>query len=289
MINYLRKRFTLKLRKENNILKYNILKILSHEALWIYTIPKSGTTYFLFILGNLLNSKLEKKDRFDFIDFDTLNKYFSVHSANHSGRHKNGIDYLINKKQTIEGKYSFQGVLATHISVPNDNWKYCVFLYRNPLDYLISCFHYFHVKRGDRKYNHPIDIKDIWIPRYIKEYLEFDRIRTEKSNNCLSISYEDLIRNTPKAMSDAVSLIGLECSEQEINLAIKNSSKENIRKAEKMNGSTIVAQKSKNYKFSFIRSGEIGEWKTVFSDRQVDVIFQEFIKNGIDPTKFTYE
>lgn len=289
MISYLRNRFTLKLREENNILKYNILKILSHKALWIYTIPKSGTTYFLFILGNILNSKLEKRDRFDFIDFDTLNKYFAVHSANHSGRHKNGIDYLINKKQTIENRYSFQGILATHILIPNDNWSYCVFLYRNPLDYLIFCFYYFHVKRGDSKYNHPIDVKNIWIPRYIKEYLEFDRITTEKPNNCFSISYEDLIRNTPKVISDAVNLIGLECSEQEINQAIQNSSKENIRKAEKMNGSTIVAQKSKNYKFSFIRSGEIGEWKKVFSDKQVDLIFQEFIKNGIDPTKFTYE
>lgn len=289
MISYLRNRFTLRLREENDLLKNNILKILSHEALWIYTIPKSGTTYFLFILANLLNFKLDKKARFNFIDFDKLNKHFAIHSANHAGRHKNGIDYLINKKNTIEGRYFFQSVISTHIPLLNDNWKYCIFLYRNPLDYLISCFHYFHVKRGDKKYKHPIDVKDKWISRYIKEYLEFERIKNSIPDRCIAISYEELMRNSSEVISDLTSFVGLEFSKEEINQALQNSSKENINKAEKMNGSTIVAQKSKNYKFSFIRSGKIGEWKSVFTEEQVNSILGEFSRNGIEPTKFIYE
>lgn len=288
MINYIKNKFSLRFRQENELLKENILRVLSKNALWTYTIPKSGTTYLLFILGNLLNQRLDKEKRFRIVDFSILNNFFAVHSAIHTIKHKNGIDYIFNKKLTITENYPFESILSTHIKLDNNLWKYCIFQYRNPLDYLISCYHYFHLSRGDNKFNHPFLVREKWINRYIKEYNNFIKISNEFNHKCISIAYEDLVRSPEQSINKILNFTNLEFSNIEVKNAIELSSKKNIKKIEKINNGTIVAQKNKNFKFSFVRSGEIGEWKSVFDSNQVEIILNMIRDGGIDPDKFIY-
>jgi len=70
---------------------------------------------------------------------------------------------------------------------------------------------------------------------------------------------------------------------------MKFSSKKEVKKMERERGEAIVKKDGINFKGSFVRSGEVGEWKSYFNDKDINNIRNYLAESGIDYDDFIYE
>jgi hypothetical protein len=83
--------------------------------------------------------------------------------------------------------------------------------------------------------------------------------------------YEDMLLNSLSTFMQAVRFSGLEHTEEEVEKAIRFSSFEELKKQEKEKG---FREKSPNTT-CFFRKGQIGSWKEVLSDQQIEKIIDD--------------
>ncbi len=184
---------------------------LTKEDIILATFPKSGTTWFRFILGNIisyieLNSKL--------IDYEIINGDLR---CSYDSREVASINYNCIPR-----------VFATHKLY--SSWKFnkfkSIYILRNPGDVMISFYHY----------NNSLKKPYIEIDS-LKEFIRNDKVGIKTwckhvnswlNNTNVILTYEEMKKDTFIAIQTTLSKLGISVSNKIINYAIEKSDFQSI-------------------------------------------------------------
>ncbi|MEZ5034975.1 MAG: sulfotransferase domain-containing protein [Chitinophagaceae bacterium] len=259
--------------KEKDILNNNCLSLLSENSVCIYTLMKSGTTYTILFLSNYINFVYGDKKP---VNFDSANKQFCIHGIETKILLPNiGELKKNNKISTLLPSYNL--IFSTHQFIKNNIAKKIVCLQRNPLDILISRYYFHYLKRGI-KLSHPRELIKTILPQIAWHISKQNEIYKKDKENVLIIAYEDLITDPKKTFIKLIDFLNLNFVQEGLDFAIENSSKKKVIEMEKERGEAIVKKDGIQFEGSFIRSGEIGEWKKYFNENDINLIKKELEK-----------
>lgn len=262
----------------------NSLVLLSEDSIWVYTLMKSGTTYTLLFLANYINYLAGNRNA---VSFDEMQSKFILHSLD--GKIKE-IDIELYLKEFRELKETVikKRIIHTHEFFNSTLWDKNISLYRNPLDFIISKYYYFYINRG-LKVSHPRKIYKELLDHFIITYNHQLDLKKNYPEKVLSVAYEDLMKSPKETFKNLISFMGLKIDNYGIEHAMKFSSKKEVKKMERERGEAIVKKDGINFKGSFVRSGEVGEWKSYFNDKDINNIRNYLAESGIDYDDFIYE
>lgn len=245
------------------------------NSLVISSIPKSGTHLSLFLVGNYL--RVHYCGATEPITPAQLYELFP------NTLHKKPVPA---PGQKLCSKGGFSDILWGH------HYKYLkmssarkiLFLYRNPLDQLVSNYHYTFVLRPetipqDQRGKSFSEMLPILAKRYAKLYWFHKRNLLGKQ--ALPMSYEVLTQDTRNAFYTILHWLGCEVDTKHMDTAIAFSSRETLRSLEQRTGVTIA-----NAKGSFIRSGKTGGWRENFSPADLDLTKKILAENGVLLSEF---
>ena len=192
-------------------------------------------------------------------------------------------------------------VLFSRIKNPN---LIVIYLYRNPLDNMVSSFHHYknHTSETVRTYTDKISgIKNIFespsefmrkggLEGYIKQYFTFHSLRGYE--NSYHFCYEDLVREPFKTFSQILNKIGFYPStiqeHEAIARAVRLSSPENLRQIELAKGSSL-ADDQLIPGGSTMHGGAIGKWKSELDSDDIEYCFSKLHEFGISNDEFIFE
>ena len=162
-----------------------------------------------------------------------------------------------------------------------------IFLYRNPLDNLVSRFYYFYKYRPSRaqEFNSPQEIIDIELPNFIRQYALMKSV-CQSNKRAVAISYESLMNATFETAYFVLNWLGAPMRVDLLRKAIEISSFDKIRKEEERLG---PIGSPKEFQGLFTRSGKIGQWKEYFGDRDLARIRAMLENNDISLDEFILE
>ncbi|EME69306.1 sulfotransferase [Paramagnetospirillum caucaseum] len=237
-------------------------RIDSHVAI-CNSIPKSGTNKLRIFLANYLYKY--------YVDRDTLVTYAMTDDIIPNTREA----YLANPdnyKPRDKWRHVFKGL-------PYDDIINChttrfleyfdgklVFVYRNPLDYLVSFFYNQYKYRPELsdKFAMVQEIIDGDLGNYIRHYTDMQRIGAKR--DMFSITYENMMLYPHASYRPLLEYLNIPVDVDVLDRAVRDSDIKVVRKEEEAAG---PIHSRPGYKGFFTRSGEIGQWKSVFTPEDV--------------------
>ncbi len=150
-----------------------------------------------------------------------------------------------------------------------------VYIIRNPFDAMYSYYHYVNYEKGQPIQLHELIYDKIYgvgaLVKHVESYVN-------ASNDILLIRYEELITGNRKYVYSIAQFMGITINDQIADMSIKLSSFDSMRDIEIRKG-----RKFGSSKFTFTRSGKVGEGLSVIHDnpKLVAYINQEISKSPI--------
>ena len=259
---------------QKNKKRFFIKKIQDrNKTLLLRSMTKSGSHYLLCIIGNYINKLYFKQNQR--ISITDLKK--TIWNTNLYNRN------LINDLDKLENFYfKFFWFLHDYESmrVHYLNCKKVIHLYRNPFDCLTSNYFFF-IKKRKLKVE-ILDYIDDYMPKYIRSYQIMKKYKNK--NNILSISYEELIQNTKKTLETLLFFLNFEINSDLLEKALADSTKDQLIREEK--NYSLKNLVSPKVDTSFVRSGEIGNFKNNLSSLEIDKIKKYLNKHNIKEKEF---
>jgi Sulfotransferase domain len=167
-----------------------------------------------------------------------------------------------------------------------NNARTIIHTYRNPLDSLVARYHFFSVNRAVPIYTSLDDALPQETEAFIGEYLPARALATRP--NVLRISYEKLVREPAATLEAILDRAGIPCADNVLSRALDAGRPEYVARDEKRyDGPGNLV--SSDMTTSFIRSGAIGEWKTVLGDEQVWRVKQMLGRHRISLDEFVLD
>ncbi len=273
------------------------------DAMVLSSMEKSGTNYVRLFLTNYIYNSLSGAKEFEKIEYDRM----------HNELFKNIRYFIISRETpfyppTIPLRFSNQvsysdfmydhgcfldkadnNTLITKLSGFRLTPKKTLFLYRNPYDILISRFFYFfknRIGRQDQK-QHPRELIDTEMPRFARKYANMKR-RSSTDSGYELIAYEDLKLHTEKAFTLILHHFELPIDLPLLHFSIEAASAKSVKETENRMGKAIHGPKT-GLSGSFVRSGNIGQWKEYFNQQDKEKINQILKNHSIDISEFILE
>ena len=193
----------------------------------------------------------------------------------------NDIKEIKDKQDAILGKTPYSSFLFTH-NIIKSNAKKEILITRNPLEQIISAYYYFYKNRGCNQ-----NIESLWkslADHYIKVHNEQGQILfIHKEDAIANIwKYEDLVIKPYITFKSILDFIEMPVDESLLLEVIENNSQKSFIELEK----NIRKSKYNNHFHfgvpTFIRSGNIGDWKEHISVELAKEIINYIEYNGIN-------
>jgi hypothetical protein len=169
-----------------------------------------------------------------------------------------------------------------------------VFIFRNPLDQLLSHYKHFNRAPPDDRVDASTEVPSISLEEfifnknalssYIKMFYTFHLAIKKFPDHILCIPYEELITNKPDTLYRIIKHLDLPFDEEVFIKAMELTSMENLKQIEdKLDVSLIGEHKNKT---RHIRNGGIGVWQTKMTPEIVQRIEAELNKFDLSLTMF---
>ncbi|CAH6795032.1 putative Sulfotransferase domain-containing protein [Vibrio chagasii] len=247
------------------------LELLTKDGIWFYSLMKSGTTYTINFLINYINihynNSKEPVSKSDLVFFHSVNNRNSMPGN------------IISRQDTILSKVKYKTFIHTHFGI-NSFAEKNIFILRNPLDYIVSAYFWFY---KDRERDEPIS--EVW-RKLADDFIKTYKFQVnERNSDCFSLRYEDIVSGS--SFIDLLEYLELEFNKSSYDKALLFSSKDYVKRMEK--GASPIIGGHKVKRDSFIRSGQVGDWKS-YIDEKLKLEILTYIENhGVDVTSFRYE
>jgi hypothetical protein len=237
-------------------------------TIFIASYPKSGTTWMQCIVYHLLTKG--EKPNFDhislFTPFFDASKTFDLDKCKLKGT------YDENHHQIL-GRHVFNTHFAWEMLPHAENMKY-IYVIRSGKDAVVSFYH--HLSNQDDadifqgsfseflsmtlSGNLPYGSRERHILNWWNAY------RKQESSTILFVKYENLITNLAEEVKKLIAFLNLEYTTEEINHVCQYMSFEYMKEHKQQFEPISVPWKQG---FEFIRKGQIGDHKTLFSESDV--------------------
>lgn len=247
-----------KIVKKNEKYKKTLPINPRYDDIYLVSYPKSGNTWLLFLISNVI---------IEYLKLDININFFNLHTFI--------PDIHVSRDIPVELQfYPFRRIIKSHAEF-NPFYNNIFLLLRNPYDVMLSFFYYLKnsgryqnsfeqfVKKSNFGIHSWVRHTEGWIN---KEYL---------SKKLKILSFESL-RNAPfNELSSIFNLMGYKIEKRIFEKAISKSSFDNMKKIENKTNSFYVKQFTK---FNFVRKGEINQKDELLNDDIINYI-QASIKN----------
>lgn len=307
--------FSLEEFSDYNIIKLVILLIMYKQNLMpeypkveiqtaaIWTIPKSGTT----AIGHFFNQyglrlSAENKEKL------FSKKMFPIsHSECPGFNTKNNDPLMVKKWQALKYAKTIGWNLLhptwmeidKHIKLSDHAALHSckiVFLFRNPLDQLIS--HYKHAKNyPEDKYLGKIEnafadlekfiFEQHALDAYLKMFYSYHVVRQRFPELFLFITYETFTQDRASTIRTIISHLGFPYEEEAFLDALEATSIQKLKKIEQFNNSSLLGVKrNDDLPATHIRNGGIGIWQDIMTPEMVRRIEAKFNEFGLSLNMF---
>ena len=268
----------------NRVIKYS--KLSSFDILLV-SYPKSGRTWLQnllveigklgFDIENNISKNTSISDALNLLG--KLDNNFPTILATHDRSSWEQIEQLQDEKQIQRKDFNeFVG-------------KKIIYMYRDPLDVLVSQYYHIKLRNNVTKINKEdlIDNKIIGLKKvvfFMNKWMEFADLNKDL---VFKMRFEDLKNNTFETLKHLSEFVGLSVSDEIITLAIENSSIERMQKKQASRSNTdpwTQTSKPNDINSYQTRNGMIGGHKEFFSVEQLMKIENIIIEN-LD-TRYNY-
>jgi hypothetical protein len=253
----------------------------SSDIIILATIPRSGTTFLRYILTNYLRL-LQSPDAAPVTYEEMHRQLFPNRKV-----YRPPITYL--PPSNVMDVVAYRDIYNTHKihrSLASSHAK-IVFLYRNPLDNLVSRYYYKYKYRPTQdQASHSIEeIIDLELPHFIADYSRIKHV-CRRSDRALALAYENLTTDPFGTARELLTWLAIKVDPDLLRKAVEFSSFDQVRKEEERVGPIGAPKGFRGY---FTRSGKIGQWKDHFDRDQLARITSRLKKGGISLDEFVLE
>lgn len=233
------------------------------DDIYIVSYPKSGNTWFRFLVSNLL-----RKQDDPLIDFHECCKYVP--------------DVQVHIEELAAAKRP--RFIKSHAPKLDKRYPKVVYLIRDPRDVYVS--YYFYLKRklapgiGISQFIRELPLGMGRWSDHVREWTNHPRL--------MCIRYEDLLASPEQCVRDFVEFCDLPVGigEEKIGDAIARSSFANMQRLEMERGLPLKSNQEPSFEDRFMRSGTTGNWERHLSSD--DVQFIEVVEHAM-MARFGYE
>jgi hypothetical protein len=259
---------------------------MPQSILWIASYPKSGNTWVRALLTNFL------ADAPDPLPLSALADHCLGDMAAFPYERVFGGDVsAVSTEDIYKRRAAAHEVLSrarpgtvlvkTHVALgapwgtptitPQATWG-AIYVVRNPLDVILSYAAHYGCTIDDaivfaERADHMIQRKPGQIDQLVGDWSNHVRGWTQAPGmNRLVVRYEDLLKDTPKAMRGVVRFLGLPVDKGRIKRAVAHASFKTLSRQEQKSG---FSERSANAE-RFFRSGKAGGWRDAMTDAQIE-------------------
>jgi len=253
------------------------------DSVLLVSTMKSGTHWLRYLFANyvkLLTSK--EPDAVTPVVYGGLQNRFSPTDRRMAIRGETPI-----KRGDVYPFHGLSNVMWQHVD--NDLLGYdgrIVYIYRNPLDYLVSRYHYDKLlwKSEGRACETVADTMPYSL-RWYGEGLKF-MLEMASKRQMIVITYENLKAATFETMSIVWASLGVPVNEALLRKAIEFSSADQVRKEEQERGAPIVGSTTEG---RFVRNSSVGQWRNHFTEEDIDQANMILREYGMNLEQFRLE
>lgn len=213
------------------------------QDIFLVSYPKSGSTYLRFLIANAIKAHFEIEREVNLFSIQDIIPWITDHDLSPLGPF---------------GMASLPRIIKSHFAY-NKKYRRVILLVRDPRDIFVS---YFHHTRKYRLLNNehipenwsisdfirdPMYAPELWAAHTQSWY----RCRQNLDTNVQLLRYETLLSNPEEELHKVMTLIGINLSESSLKCAVGASSRDRMKRMEKLSSSTYTLQ---NQKTEFVRS-----------------------------------
>jgi|GEM_PF-2064467 len=254
------------------------------DVVTVATIQKSGTHWMRFFLTNYARALADPDVRRPVSYPQLLQEFY----GNNRWQVFRGAEPY-REPSTLLAGHGVSDVTMQHFRHDVDPFAFSpgrkIMLYRNPLDYVVSLYHYT-IKQRPRhrdEAGHPRDVIERMLDTYALHYLTLDSYRGHPEVHVAS--YESLKADPGARFREVVRFLGLPLVDDAVDRALALSDISTIRAMEERTGRSMVV-KLDGY---FTRDGSIGQWKQFFDAADVERARRTLAAHAVDLDAFTVD
>lgn len=255
------------------------------DDVFVVSFPKTGTTWaqeIVYLIGNNADVKKAKSEnmekRFPILEYPTIDhdKYDKNTTKRRPQFFKSHLPFTLLPKSVHEQKCKI------------------IYVTRNPKDTVVSMWHFYKMikplsYRGSLK-----DFQQLFIQEQVT-YAPFQRNVKEfwehrHDSNVLFITFEDMKKDLKTSVKLIAAFLEKSLTEEEIEIISNHCSFKKMSSNSKANYSHWKESGMANKDQTFMRKGEIGDWKNYF-DESANKTMDDWIQKHFGDTdiRFTYE
>ena len=279
--------YTYRLRSRN---------LQKHNMLILGTIARSGTHYMKFLMSNYLRAAYEDKDKGPITPVEMNEMFPNNWHLLYLNVYKMPIGNIFpeayKKPTPLLKNIGLDEFTRSHATFQKVFWKNSpvLHLYRNPLDYSVSYYHYMHKNRSGVEMDgidSPVDVLNRQFVNYVQMYLSYLYAARSGKYKIIRFPYEEIKLHPVRSLKLILRWLGEEPLEKNLEWAAEQASIKKVQKMEGLQGA--INPTATNLTGRFARDGGVGQWKEHFNETDFQAAKDKFRTAGIELEDFILE
>ena len=242
------------------------LKGSNDPKILMYGYPKSGNTWLRFLLYNYRNLLINPEETHT-ISFDRLNSL------------QNNI---MDRGTTFDVEEGFPLFYRTHkiYKKPYNLFDIKIFIHRNPLDTLISAYH-FYKNREESFSDDPKELRsklqdiDYYVLYKIDGWIDFYKVSVKQAN--FIMNYTKMKQDCCKELYSLIQFLEWDVDLELLKKSVEMSSFNKVKKMGEDKGQEYGnGPKDGSFKGEFTRSGEEGQFYDSLHKETIEIVLRKF-------------